>query len=150
MAPGRRGGGTAQLRPRAETRRRKWRAGAGDASTLRGGGDRCGKCRSRRRGEEGGDGDGPGEGETLCLAGATRAGLTLLGDIPALKWTCPPGPSPCLGPRPPSPQRILTQFIFGRDGGHGWLPFIKNGNLPARFLGRSICSSSPPVRPAAG
>lgn len=39
------------------------------------------------------------------------AGVTLSGDIPALEWTCPPGPSPCLGPRPPSPENLDTVYL---------------------------------------
>ncbi|XP_021570971.1 adenosine 3'-phospho 5'-phosphosulfate transporter 2 [Carlito syrichta] len=66
------GGGVTRLRTRAGTHRRKWRVGAGVASTFRESGRRGGKCRSRREGggRRGGDGDGPGEGETFRLAEA--------------------------------------------------------------------------------
>nr|XP_019600954.1 PREDICTED: adenosine 3'-phospho 5'-phosphosulfate transporter 2 [Rhinolophus sinicus] len=122
-----------QLRTRAGTHRRKWRFGAGKASTLREGGVRGGKCSSRRRGgEAGGDSSGPWDGETPCLAGASQAGVIFPGDTPAVEWTCR-GPFSLFGTQNPSPQRNLILPVFLTHSERAWreneVGIVSTGNF---------------------
>lgn len=87
-----------RLRVRAETHRRKWRAGAGRARTLAWCRQPGGKCKiSPRGGEAGGDGEGPGEGKTLVWLAPPS-----LGSPEGSGVDVHTGLSSCLGPDRPA------------------------------------------------
>lgn len=106
-ARGQPGGGAVRLRTRAETHRRKWRAGAGTAKTFAWRRQPGGQCKIRPRGGEAG-GDGDGEGETLVrLAppslgspGRLRRGRAARALRPIWDPTAPPPWPPRTSPHP--------------------------------------------------
>lgn len=106
-ARGQPGGGAVRLRTRAETHRRKWRAGAGTAKTFAWRRQPGGQCKIRPRGGEAG-GDGDGEGETLVrLAppslgspGRLRRGRAARAWRPIWDPTAPPPWPPRTSPHP--------------------------------------------------
>lgn len=140
LARGHPGGGAVGLRTRAETHRRKWRAGAGTARTCARRRQPGGRCRiSPSGGEAGGDGDGHGRGRR-SLAGATQSGVP--GRLasgrasrafrPLWDATAPPPGPPRTSPHP--------RGTGGERRGLGWrarvTPSVRIRNLPSWFLGR--------------